>query len=171
VWLLAGLDKQRGEEMKRFLSGLLLVILAVVLANVVAAEKGAAPPKAKTAPTLLKAGPLVEDITLQGKLTKEDGIKKTKTGDVKFIKYILILADGSQVVVPPSPPVPKKGLPGIDLEPFVGKQVTIVGKGYKTLEKVKCTLRSTASVVEEAPSEAAAPAPTAAATPAPAPAK
>ena len=157
--------------MKRFLGGLLLVALVVALVNVVAAGKAAAP-AATPAKALVKATPLLEDITLQGKLTKEEGLKKTKSGDVKFTKYVLTLADGSQVIVPPSPPVPKKGLPGINLDQFVEKQVTIVGKGYKTQEKVKCTLRSTASIVEEAPKDAAAPAvaaePTAAATAAPA---
>lgn len=132
----------------------LMAVVAVAFVFPVMAEEGVAPAVEKPAkPKAMKQAPPMEEMTLTGKVSKNE-----------MGKFILTQADGSMCVLPV-----KKGVEGApDVEKFVGKEVTIVGKGHvqtkksPTGEEIKKTYLGVITSISEAaaaaPAEPAAPA-------------
>jgi hypothetical protein len=91
------------------------VAFPVMAQDVVAGEKPKAPKKVVKA----KEEQPPVDLTVTGKLSKPQA------------KYILTLANDVKIALPPVKAAEGEA-PAIDLGKFVGKEVTITGKGYRT---------------------------------------
>ncbi len=100
-----------------------------------------------------------EEMTLSGKLDKKENTVKKKDKEQTVVSYVLTTGEGASVVVPKprAPKKKKKGAEGeapkaINLEDFVGKNVTVVGMGLKQKKKDKEVIRliSVKSITEAA---------------------
>ena len=171
--------------MKRLFVALtaMVIVMSPVLCMVASAQDaGGAPAPGAPAPAgggrgMAKAMPPTSDMTVTGKISKED---RPGRGGQTHSQYILTDAAGSKVVLSEGHGPRGKhadaqapAAPAIDLEAYVGKDVTVVGKGFemdhngqKTKRIVEITKIDAAAAAPAAP----APAPAAPAAPAPAPA-
>ncbi len=129
--------------------------VAVMMGSVASskAEGDAAPavPKvAKAAQADKPAPPPLQELTLTGKVSKEEVANK-KTG-ANETRYFLTDAQGSKTVIPANKPkVDKKtgvAEPAINLEQYVGSDVKLIGMGSQTDRrgKVVIAIRSVKSI-------------------------
>jgi len=112
--------------------------------------------------------PPLMDMTVVGKIAKEE--RQGKEGKT-FSFYTLVDAQGNKIALSTGPRRPRKGEDAnvpqpapVNLEEYVGKDVTVIGKGF-TFEKGD---KKSTRIVEILKVEASAPAPAAAEPAAPA---
>ena len=108
--------------MRRIGIGCAVMAFWIVSGSAVWAQQGtnAAPPSAPGGERMVKPMPPMEDVSVSGKITKNE-----------IGRYVLTVADGGKVLLP----AVKKAAPGEkaetpDLEKYVGKDVTVQGKGH-----------------------------------------
>ena len=137
--------------MKRFVIHSLVVGFVVAGLAVNANEAAPAVPEAPAAPVEKAAKverakmPPAVDITVSGTLKKEEKTKVGKDGkETKRVHYMLVQDDGAKIMLPS-----KKNQ---NLDAFVDKKVTIVGKGREVVDKkgAKKNIVSDITTIEEA---------------------
>jgi hypothetical protein len=125
--------------MKRLFVAALSVGVAAGLCGIVQAQdEGGAKPKHDKGPRKDIAKPPLVEMALTGKISKEE--RPGREGK-SYVRYMLTDAQGQKAVLPG----PKKAKEGeaaapavVNLEEYVGKDVTVTGKGFKT-EKIGVT--------------------------------
>lgn len=101
---------------------------------------------------------VMEDLVLEGKIAMVEMTGRKDGKSVKMPRYILTLADGTKVPIPP--PRPKKDEIAIDLAQYVDKVVKLEGKGRTRMMKDKKFISIlTVSKIETVGGAAAAPTP------------
>lgn len=153
--------------MKRMWS--MAMVAAMVLSPVLGTQAqeagGGAKPKGE------HKQPALTDMTVSGTVSKED---RTNPNGKTFSHYVLTEASGAKVMLPGGEPHARPGATApattFKLEEFVGKDVTITGKGF-TMEREGKKITRLAEITKiDVTVPAAAPAATPAAAPAAAPA-
>lgn len=127
--------------MKRLLVG--MMVLGFVASLTAMAEEKAA--KSADKPAVEKSAKVKADvpaveITVMGKLSKEEGKKEGSKA-----KFILTTTDGDKIILP------ETKAEVADLEKFVGKDVKVVGKGKNKEGDKKASLKSITSVEDAVP--------------------
>lgn len=137
---------------KLFVAGVAAAVLMIPVVPSVAKDDAApAAPKAEKAAKVDKPAPApLQEITLTGKISKEEVADK-KTG-ANVSKYFLTDAQGAKTVIPVSrPKVDKKtgvAEPVLNLDQYVGSDVKLLGMGSQADRKGKMviTIRSVKSI-------------------------